>query len=99
MNDMPTYLLACLFAVPLTGRDQCRDRQSFLCRSISTLVAFIFFLAPFCGCSLSWFWPLCSILGATTTAFCNSVTVQRSTNDVIANTRQISYSPTTNEHN
>src|SRR6266704_26972 len=36
-----------IFAVPLTGRDQCRDRQRFLSPSISTLVTFIYFLLPF----------------------------------------------------
>ena len=58
---------------------------------------YLLFTAP-CGGSLSCFWSLGSVLGASTTPLCNSVTVQRSTDNMVADTWQVSYAPATNEY-
>jgi len=55
-------------------------------------------LSPLAGGCLPWLRPLGSVFGAATTTFCNSITVQRTTDDVIAHARQILYAPTTNEY-
>ena len=58
---------------------------------------YLLFTAP-CGASQPCFWSLGSILGAPTAPLCNSLTVQRSTDNMITHTRQISYAPPTNEY-
>jgi len=57
------------------------------------------FLFAFRACGLpALLGPLCPVFGATATPTINPEAVQRSTNDVISNTRQILYSTPTNQH-